>query len=186
MNKVNTQRLQKSKTLDLVYAAIGVTLITICSWINIPMAVPFTLQTFAVFAVLLILGGERGTIATLIYVLMGAIGIPVFAGFSGGLGIVLGSTGGYIVGFIFMGLIFIAMTKAFGNKAVVEIAALLIGLFVCYAFGTAWFMYVYMRETGEVGIFTVLTWCVFPFILPDLAKMAIAVIISKRVKPLIR
>ena len=68
MNKVNTQRLQKSKTLDLVYAAIGVTLITICSWINIPMAVPFTLQTFAVFAVLLILGGERGTIATLIYV----------------------------------------------------------------------------------------------------------------------
>ena len=149
------------------------------------MAVPFTLQTFAVFAVLLILGGERGTIATLIYVLMGAIGIPVFAGFSGGLGIVLGSTGGYIVGFIFMGLIFIAMTKAFGNKAVVEIAALLIGLFVCYAFGTAWFMYIYMRDTGAVGLLTVLSWCVFPFFIPDIIKLVLAFAISKRIEPVI-
>lgn len=187
MQNVKTQRLPKrSKTLDLVYAAIGVALITVCSWINIPMAVPFTLQTFAVFAVLLILGGERGTIATLIYVLMGALGIPVFAGFSGGLGILLGSTGGYIIGFIFMGLIYIAVTRFFGKKLFTEVGALLLGLVVCYSFGTAWFMYVYMRDTGAVGLLTVLSWCVFPFIIPDLAKMAIAVIISRRVKPLIK
>ena len=186
MENVKTKRNNRTNTLDLVYAAIGATLITVCSWINIPMAVPFTLQTFAGFAVLMILGGERGTIATLVYVLMGALGIPVFAGFSGGLGIVLGSTGGYIIGFIFMGLIYIAVTRAFGKKALVEVAALLLGLVVCYAFGTAWFMYVYMRDTGDVGLWTVLTWCVFPFILPDLAKMAIAFVISRRVKPLIK
>ena len=69
------------KTLDLVYCSIGAALIAICSWISIPTAVPFTLQTFAVFLVLLLLGGKRGTIATLIYVLLGAVGAPVFAGF---------------------------------------------------------------------------------------------------------
>ena len=92
-----------TKVLDLVYISIGAALIAICSWISIPTAVPFTLQTFAVFFVLLSLGGERGTLATLVYVLLGAVGVPVFAGFSGGIGILLGSTGGYIIGFLFTG-----------------------------------------------------------------------------------
>ena len=95
------------QVLDLVYISIGAALIAICSWISIPTAVPFTLQTFAVFFVLLLLGGERGTIATLIYILLGAIGVPVFAGFSGGIGILFGSTGGYIIGFLFTGLIYL-------------------------------------------------------------------------------
>ena len=175
----------RTKTLDMVYIAIGVALITVCSWITIPMTIPFTLQTFAVFAVLMILGGERGLIATLVYVLMGAIGIPVFSGFAGGIGVVLGNTGGYIIGFIFIGLIYIALTRVFGRKLIVEIISLVLGLIACYAFGTGWFMYVYMRNTGSVGLLTVLSWCVFPFIIPDLAKMAIAVILSKRVKKII-
>ena len=177
---------KKIKTLDLVYIAIGATLITVCSWISIPMTVPFTLQTFAVFAVLLVLGGKRGTIATLVYVLMGTIGLPVFSGFSGGLGKILGNTGGYIVGFILMGLIYAAAIRFFGEKIYVEIAALLTGLVVCYAFGTAWFMYVYMKDTGTVGLMTVLSWCVFPFIIPDLVKMAVAFTISRRVRTVIK
>lgn len=176
----------KMKTLDLVYIAIGTTLITVCSWISIPMTVPFTLQTFAVFSMILILGGKRATIATLVYVLMGAIGLPVFSGFSGGLGIILGNTGGYIIGFIFIGLIYEGLTKFLGKKMYVEIIALFTGLFVCYAFGTAWFMYVYMKNTGMVGLMTVLSWCVFPFIIPDLVKMAVAFIISKRVRNMVR
>ena len=104
---------ENSKVLDMVYIAISAALIAICSWISIPTAVPFTLQTFAVFFVLLLLGGERGTIATLVYVLLGAVGVPVFAGFSGGIGILLGSTGGYIIGFLFVGLIYMLFTKFF-------------------------------------------------------------------------
>ena len=177
---------KRMKTLDLVYIAIGVTLITVCSWISIPMTVPFTLQTFAVFAVLLILGGERGTVATLIYVLMGAIGIPVFSGFSGGLGKIVGNTGGYIVGFILIGLIYMVSVKVLGEKIYVEIIALLAGLLVCYAFGTVWFMCVYMKNTGTVGLLSVLSWCVFPFIIPDLVKMALAFVISRRVRTVIK
>ena len=175
-----------SKVLDLVYIAIGAALIAICSWSSIPTAVPFTLQTFAVFFVLRALGGERGTLATLVYVLLGAVGVPVFAGFSGGIGILLGSTGGYIIGFLFTGLIYILFTKFFKKNIVIKIVALVLGLAVCYAFGTAWFMHVYVQNSGEVGLLTVLGWCVFPFIIPDLLKLALAVVISKRIEPVIK
>lgn len=176
----------KTKTLDLVYTAMGVTLICVCSWINIPMTVPFTLQTFAIPAVLLILSGKRGTIATIVYVIMGAIGIPVFAGFTGGVGIILGNTGGYIIGFILMALIYLMAEKIFGEKKTVKIISLTAGLLVCYAFGTAWFMYIYLKNTGEVGLFTVLTWCVLPYIIPDLIKIFLAIVISDRVKRFIK
>ena len=183
---VRTINHNKITTTDLVYIAIAAALMAVCSWISIPTAVPFTLQTFAVFVALLTLGGERGTVAVLVYVMMGAVGMPVFSGFTGGIGILFGKTGGYILGFIFMGLIFIAITKLFGKKLFSEIIALLIGLFMCYAFGTAWFMYIYLRSTGAVGVLTVLGWCVFPFIIPDLLKMFLAFVIAKRVKPVIR
>jgi len=175
-----------TKVLDLVYISIGAALIAICSWISIPTAVPFTLQTFAVFFVLLSLGGERGTLATLVYVLLGAVGVPVFAGFSGGIGVLLGSTGGYIIGFLFTGIIYIIFTKFVSKKIVVKIIALVLGLAVCYAFGTAWFMNVYTKTSGEVGLLTVLGWCVFPFIIPDLLKLALAVVIVKRIEPAIK
>jgi biotin transport system substrate-specific component len=175
-----------TKVLDLVYISIGAALIAICSWISIPTAVPFTLQTFAVFFVLLSLGGERGTLATLVYVLLGAVGVPVFAGFSGGIGVLLGSTGGYIIGFLFTGILYIIFTRFFSKKIVVKIIALVLGLAVCYAFGTAWFMNVYIKSSGEVGLLTVLGWCVFPFIIPDLLKLALAVVIAKRIEPVIK
>ncbi|SFC47785.1 biotin transporter BioY [Butyrivibrio sp. YAB3001] len=177
---------ENMKVLDLVYIAIGAALIAICSWISIPTAVPFTLQTFAVFFVLLLLGGERGTVATLIYVLLGAIGVPVFAGFSGGIGILLGNTGGYILGFLFIGLIYILFTRFFKKNIVIKVVALVLGLAVCYAFGTAWFMHVYMQNSGDIGLITVLGWCVFPFIIPDLLKLSLAVVIARRIEPVVK
>ncbi len=174
------------KALDLVYISIGAALIAVCSWISIPTAVPFTLQTFAVFFVLLLLGGERGTIATLIYMLLGAVGVPVFAGIKGGVGILFGNTGGYIWGFLFMGLIYTLFMRLPKKNMVIKVAALVLGLAVCYAFGTAWFMCVYMQKSGEIGLTTVLGWCVLPFIIPDLTKMALAVVIAKRIEPVIK
>ena len=95
----------KFKTIDMVYIAVFAVLIAICSWISIPTTVPFTLQTFAVFLAVGVLGGKRGSLSVLIYILLGAVGIPVFAGFSGGFGVLLGQTGGYIVGFLFSALL---------------------------------------------------------------------------------
>ena len=175
----------KFRVVDLAYMAVGAALTAVCSWISIPSTVPFTLQTFAVFCVLSLLGGKRGTVSIVIYILLGAVGMPVFAGFTGGIGILLGTTGGYIIGFILMGLLFWLAEHFFGNALPVRIVSMLAGLLVCYAFGTGWFLWVYARQSGAVGIGTALSWCVLPFILPDLAKMALAVGIAGRVKKFI-
>ena len=170
------------KTVELAYMAVCVVLIAVCSWISIPATIPFTLQTFAVFSVLELIGGRRGTISILVYLLLAAIGVPVLSGFAGGLGAVLGVTGGYILGFVFIGLIYWLGEALIGKTLPVRIASMLIGLAVCYAFGTAWFISVYARQTGAIGLGTALGWCVVPFILPDIAKLALAVLLSSRLR----
>ncbi len=170
------------KTIDMVYIAIFAALMAVCSWISIPTTVPFTLQTFGVFMAVGILGGKRGTLAVLVYILLGAIGLPVFAGFSGGIGALLGTSGGYIVGFLFSALTMWLMENTLGRSAAVQIASMVIGLIVCYAFGTVWFMVVYTSQTGAVGLMTVLGWCIFPFVIPDLVKIALAFLLSNRLR----
>lgn len=178
---------QHRKIVAMVQIALFAAIIAICSWIQIPLTVPFTLQTFAVFCTLGILGGKNGTISVLLYIILGAVGVPVFAGFSGGVGVLLGTTGGYIIGFLFTALLYWAITHFFGDKLPVMIIAMALGLVVCYAFGTAWFMLVYARTTGAVGLMTALGWCVFPFILPDCVKIALAILLAKRIpKHLVR
>lgn len=183
----NTKEMKKNfRTIDLVYIALGTVLISICSWISIPTTVPFTMQTFAVFFVLSALGGKRGTVAIGIYVLLGAVGVPVFAHFTSGIGILLGNTGGYIVGFVFMGLSYWLIIHFLGKKLWAEILAMVIGLAVCYAFGTAWFMTVYAQTNEAVGLAMVLTWCVIPFIIPDLIKLGLALTFARRLSPVLK
>ena len=180
-----TEASQKIKTVDLAYIAAGAALIAVCSWLCIPLTVPFTLQTFGVFFVLSALGGKRGTCAVLVYILLGAAGIPVFAAFTSGIGILLGNTGGYILGFLLSGIIYAGITRLTGIKLLSEVIALLLGLAVCYAFGTAWFMLLYAKANGAVGLGTVLSWCVLPFVIPDIVKLALALVIARRIRPML-
>lgn len=182
---MDTVKMRKSKTYDMVYIAIFAVLIAICSWIAIPTMVPFTLQTFGVFLAVGVLGGKRGTVAVLIYILLGAIGVPVWSGFMGGIGVLLNNTGGYIIGFLFIALIMWGAEKLFGRKNWVMIVSMALGLVVCYAFGTLWFMMLYLKNTGAIGLGTVLGWCVIPFIIPDILKMALAFILSRRLNKVI-
>ena len=182
---MSTVAATRSKTYDIVYIAVFAVIMAICSWISIPAAVPFTLQTFGVFIAVGILGGKRGTLSVLVFILLGAIGVPVFAGFSGGIGVLAGTTGGYIIGFLFSALVMWAMESLWGKKPVIQILSMVVGLIVCYAMGTIWFMVVYTRTTGAVGLGTVLGWCVIPFIIPDLVKIALAFVLSRRVRKLV-
>lgn len=90
--------MQREKTKftpkEMAYIALLVVVIAVCSWISIPSVVPFTMQTFGVFCAVGLLGGFRGTVAVLIYILMGLIGLPVFSNFNGGVGYLMGPTGG--------------------------------------------------------------------------------------------
>ncbi len=180
--KMQTEVAVRGKTYDMVYIGIFAVLIAVCSWISIPAAVPFTLQTFGVFMAVEVLGGKRGTMAVLVYILMGAVGIPVFAGFQGGIGVIFNTTGGYIVGFLCSALIVWAAESLFGKKPLVRLLSMAAGLIACYALGTIWFMVVYGRTTGAVGLMTVLGWCVIPFIIPDLVKIGLAYVISRKIR----
>ena len=169
-------------TKELVLTAMLAAVIAVCAWISSPATVEFTLQVFGVFCALEILGGRNGSFAILVYILLGAVGLPVFAHFTGGLSAITGTTGGYIVGFLFIGLVYWAAEAFIGKHIAVRIASMLIGLVICYAFGTAWFMFVFTRTNGAVTLMQALKWCVFPFIPFDLAKMALALLIANRVK----
>ena len=175
----------KLTTRDLAYMALSAARIAVCSWISIPTTVPFTMQTFAVCLVTALLGLRRGMWAVLCYILLGAVGAPVFSGFKGGISVLLGPTGGYILGFLFTALIVGLAVQKFGRSVPVLICAMAAGILVCYAFGTAWFMYVYARKTGPISLGTALAWCVLPYLLPDAAKIALAVVLVRRLSPFV-
>ncbi|MCI6998196.1 MAG: biotin transporter BioY [Eubacterium sp.] len=183
---ITTEAKTHSKTYDLVYIALFAVLIAICAWISVPTTVPFTLQTFGVFLTVGLLGGKRGSMAVLVYILLGAAGIPVFSGFTGGVGRLLGNTGGYIVGFLASALVMWALEKVMGRKTWALAVQMVLGLIACYAIGTVWFMVVYSGTSGAVGLMTVLGWCVIPFIIPDLIKIALALVLTKRLSFLFR
>ena len=145
------------------------------------MVIPVTMQTFGVFLAVGVLGGKRGTMAVLTYLLMGLIGLPVFSGFSGGIGALAGATGGYIVGFVLSALVMWAMEAMLGRSTAVLAASMALGLAVCYFFGTVWFMAVYARQTGTIGVWSALTMCVFPYVIPDGVKIALALVVRKRI-----
>lgn len=170
----------------MVMVSLMAVIITVCSWISIPMVVPFTLQTFAVFFALVFLGGTYGTLSIVVYILLGVIGVPVFSGFKSGIAAISGPTGGYIVGFVLSGLVYILITKLMGEKKLAIILAMTLGLLVCYTFGTLWFMFVYAGTENAKGLMTVLSLCIYPFIIPDICKMILAFILARIVKKAVK
>ena len=183
--KVKTVASNRLNTGDLALVALFAAVMAVCSWITVPAAVPFTLQTMGVFLAVGLLRGKRGTISVLVYLFLGAIGLPVFSGFAGGLGYMMGATGGYIIGFLFSALIMWFMEKVFGRDMKILILSMVLGLILCSAFGTAWFMTVYSGSNGPIDLATALGWCVFPFIIPDAIKIAVACLLIRRLRPAI-
>ncbi len=171
---------------DVTYIAVSAALICVCSWIFVPAPVPFTLQTFGIFFVIGFLGGKRGFIAVLVYLLIGAAGAPVFSGFRGGPGAFIDSTGGYLVGFLFAAAVFWLITKYFGDRSVVLAIGMACGMLVCYAFGTMWFTVIYFNEQSLVNFVSILLKCVVPFIIPDALKIYFALQLSGRLKKLLK
>ena len=170
----------KINTRDIAYIAVFTALLAVCSWIAIPTPtrIDFTLQILGIMLTLGILGGKRGTLAITAYLLLGAAGVPVFAGFYGGIGALLTPSGGYLIGYFFTALVMWAMEKALGTKAWALAVSMVLGLAVCYAFGTAWFMVVYPMGGEAVSLVTALAWCVIPYLPFDLIKLAAALTLS--------
>lgn len=187
MNSSQNPKTNSISTKNLVNVALCTSIIAICSWLSINIGtVPITFQTFAVFLAVGILGGKLGTLSVIVYILLGAVGLPVFSGFKGGVSVLVGPTGGYIIGFIFSALIMWLFEKFLGKKLIISALSMIVGLLVCYLFGTIWFVIVYSSSKGEaISFWTALTMCVIPFIIPDAVKIALALSLSKTLRRVI-
>lgn len=168
---------------DMALIAVFTAIITVCSWISIPIGtVPFTLQTFAIFATAGLLGTKRSFVTICVYISLGMAGVPVFSQFKSGPTVLAGPTGGYIIGFIFTVIIIGTITNIFFKsekilKNTMIFLSMIAGDMACFTVGTIHFMFIM-----EMDLACALTICVFPYIIPDLVKMAVATVIIDRVK----
>lgn len=171
------------KARNMALCALFAALLTLCAWISLPGGdVAFTLQTLAVALTLGLLGGKRGSLAILVYLLLGAVGLPVFSGFQGGLGILLGATGGYIWGFLLWGLLYWLLTALLPDSGIFRLLAMVLGLFLCYAAGSVWFWRMYLQNGSSLSLGLVLLKSVVPYLLPDAIKLATAWLLTLRLK----
>ena len=163
----------KSKTKDMVLCGIFAAVICICSVISLPVgAVPVSLGTFGIMLTSNTLGIKRGFISTAVFVLLGLLGLPVFSGFQGGIGVLAAPTGGFIIGYIFMPLI-----SGIRANRIKQIFLNLGAVLLCYITGALWFMHL----TG-MGLKTAVAVCIAPFIVFDIIKAIGSAIISLNVK----
>lgn len=137
--------------------------------------VPISLTNLVIFISVFILGMKDATISFLIYLLLGSVGLPVFASFHAGLSVLAGPTGGYLIGFIFLALIQGFAMKYFDRKLIPTIIGMLIGMAVCYIFGTVWLAKL-MSLSFKEGLFM----GVIPYLPGDAVKIIIAVIVGPK------
>ncbi len=164
--------MSRAKTKAMIFCALFAGITAVFSQIGIPIPpVPINLGTLAFFLAGGILGPVMGTASQVIWVMLGVIGLPVFAGFRGGPAVLVGPTGGYIVGYILGAFLVGVIAVKFGRNYFSLAVANILGLLLCYIFGTAW----YIVLTG-VPLGAAVAACVIPFLIGDVAKILIATV----------
>ena len=169
---------QKIKTKQMVLIALMTAVTCVLGPLSIPLPfspVPISLTNFAIFLAIFVLGMKNGTISFIIYLLLGAVGVPVFSSFRGGLQVLAGPTGGYLIGFIFLALIMGFALDHFDRKLVPTIIGMIIGMAVCYAFGTVW-----LAKLLSLSFKEGLMMGVIPYLAGDVAKIIIAAIVGPK------
>ena len=169
---------QKITTKQMVLIALMTAVTCVLGPLSIPLPfspVPISLTNFAIFLAIFVLGMKNGTISFIIYLLLGAVGVPVFSSFRGGLQVLAGPTGGYLIGFIFLALIMGFALDHFDRKLVPTIIGMIIGMVVCYAFGTVW-----LAKLLSLSFKEGLMMGVIPYLAGDVAKIIIAAIVGPK------
>lgn len=169
---------QKIKTKQMVLIALMTAVTCVLGPLSIPLPfspVPISLTNFAIFLAIFVLGMKNGTISFIIYLLLGAVGVPVFSSFRGGLQVLAGPTGGYLIGFIFLALIMGFALDHFDRELVPTIIGMIIGMVVCYAFGTVW-----LAKLLSLSFKEGLMMGVIPYLPGDAAKIIIAAIVGPK------
>lgn len=169
--------IMNNRIKTLCRCALFSALIAICSIITIPIApVPVNLAFFGLLLTAFLLPANDAVISTAVYIALGLMGLPVFAGMQGGLGVLAGATGGFIMGYLPM-VICVSVIKGDGNSPFKSFAAILAGYFICYTFGVLWLTVVSGTRNIIPSAITVL-----PLIPADIIKAAGALIVIRKIK----
>jgi biotin transport system substrate-specific component len=156
---------------DMCLCSLFAALLAVCAWISIPIfSAPITLQTFGIFLALLTLGGFRGSIAVGLYLLLGLIGLPVFAGFKGGIYMLALPSGGFLIGFLLAALLYWGITAEFSPTKWGKLIALAIAMIPCYGLGLWWMM----RFLSRPATFFDYAGALSPYLLLDAVKCFLA------------
>lgn len=169
---------QKLRTKQMVLIALMTAVTCVLGPLSIPLPfspVPISLTNFAIFLAVFVLGMKNATISFIVYLLLGAVGVPVFSSFRGGLAILAGPTGGYLIGFIFLALIMGFALEHYDRKLVPTIIGMVLGMIVCYAFGTVW-----LAKLLGLSFVKGLIMGVIPYLPGDAVKIIIAVIVGPK------
>lgn len=166
------------KIKPMLLCGLFAALTAILSQIAIPLGpVPINLALLAVLLAAGLLGPGYGALSQVVFVLVGAIGLPVFSGMRGGLGALAGPTGGFLVGYILCALLTGWLLSKFGKKVWGAVLSMAAGILVCYLFGTLWFLIL-----TKSSLWSALTACVLPFLPGDALKIALAVWLTFRLR----
>ena len=170
--------MKKTVLHELVLVSLFAAIISVFSLIAIPLfGVPITMQSFAIAASLFFLGGRRTLAAVALYIAIGCIGLPVFSGFSGGFGALVGPTGGFIFGFLLESAAYLLITKMLGTGTRAKILAYFVGHLLLYLVGALWF---FVGYSDGASLAETLCASVLPFIIPDAIKAFVAYVIASR------
>ena len=167
--------MKRYKTIDLAIIALVAAVLCILAPVSIPLGftpIPITFGIFMVVLTGIILGSVRGVICILVYILLGAVGLPVFSGYIGGIQKIIGPTGGYLWGYLILVWMTGFFVKKFYGKWYMVLIGALLGMISCYAFGTIWIML-----QLQLSLLEALWAGVIPFLPFDLLKIVIAVLI---------
>lgn len=182
---------------DICYTALFTAILAVCAWIAIPISeIAITLQTMGVCMAAGFLGWKRGTLCVLAYILLGICGVPVFSEFKNFYALVGSASAGYVIGFLFTALIVGVVSDRMhliGDKLtnkvksqivqlVVLAVAMVVGIAVCYVFGTLWYLLIYKGSATTENLQIALTYCVYPYLLPDFIKIIVATVLVNRLK----
>jgi biotin transport system substrate-specific component len=169
---------KKPNVYQITIIGLMTAVICILGPLSIPVGViPISFTNFAIYFALYILGAKKATMSFIIYMLIGLVGAPVFSGFSGGPAKLLGPTGGYIIGFLFMALISGFFIDRFIDKWYLCVFGMILGTAVCYTFGTVWLSY-----QADLSMSAALALGVIPFIPADLVKIIIVAFIGPQIR----
>lgn len=180
---------RENKIFNMVVTAVFAAVIAVGAFTSLRIAtIPFTLQSFAVFLALGTIGWKRGTVSVIIYLLLGLVGAPVFSGFKSGAGVLFGPTGGFLTGFVFMGLVYGGVSRMLTKTRLpglaVKIVSFLCGNIVLYVSGCLTYAFLYLKQVDIPSLTASFSACVLPFLLPDAVKLAVAAIISQQLEKL--